>query len=119
MQVEVQSNPNCEESEQFVFNELDAPKPIRGIKMVDRGLETHCDVIGVTADGQWKTAHAVKITDSGSGYAFLIYGGDWGIRLRPTLFQKESWDLTNKHQWGEPFKIYGSTEDILYKGENV
>lgn len=114
MQIEIPDNPNCSASEQFVFQELASPEKIRGIKIIHHGSEIDCDVTGVDEEGRWVEASAVKITDSGPGYSYLIYGGKWGIRLRPAPHAGESWDLKNAHQWGEPFKIYGERVDILY-----
>ena len=73
-----------------------------------------CEVIGVEPSGKWTPVQALKIADSSEGHAFLIHGGTWGIRLRPEVYSMEPWDLSSPHQWGEPFKIYGSEEDILY-----
>ncbi len=114
MQIQVESNPNCEGSEQFVFRELEAPRWVRGIKVSERGKEIECGVVGVEEGGRFIDAQAVKITDSGAGFAYLISGGRWGIRLRPSAHAAEPWDLENKHQWGEPFKIYGNSKDIIY-----
>lgn len=114
MNVEVGDNPNCRASDQFVFRELEAPRGILGIRVTERGKESRCDVIGVEPSGQFVRAHAVKITDSGAGFAYLIYGGEWGIRLRPEIDAQEPWDLSNPRQWGEPFKIYGEERDIIF-----
>ncbi len=114
MQIEVEESPNGPGSDQFVFNELGKPRPVTAIRVDRMGCETVCDVTGVGRDGEWLTAHCVKINDSSEGHAFLIYGAAWGIRLRPQKSQNESWDFKSKNQWGEPFKIYGSEEDIIY-----
>ena len=114
MEIEVLDNPNCRASEQFVFNELEPARPIRGIVAEIRGREIICDVVGVEPGGSWVQAYVQKITDSGAGFAYLISGGLWGIRLRPEAVREEIWDLTNRNQWGEPFKIYGEEKDIFY-----
>ena len=118
MHVEIEDNPNCRGSEQFVFRELEPPRSIRGIKVTERGKEIPCDVIGVEKEGTFVPARAAKIADSGAGFAYLIYGGAWGIRIRPETCAGEAWDLSNKRQWGEPFKIYGSEEDLIYVAES-
>ena len=114
MQIEVQENSNCVASEQFVFSELGPVRPVRAIKIVERGVETVCAVASVEEGGGFGLARAVKIADSGAGYAYLIFGGSWGIRLKPERFKEEAWDLSSPHQQGEPFKIYGEEEDIIY-----
>ncbi len=113
VQVEVESNPNCSASDQFFFTELEKAEAIQGIRVTQQNEEVECDVVGVEPPGRFVKAHAVKVADSGSGFAFLIYGGGWGIRVRPRPFSAEPWDFLNKHQWGEAFKIYAK-EDILY-----
>lgn len=114
IQIEVEANPNCEGIDQFVRNELGPSLPIAGIRAEVRGQEAICDVVGVEEGGKWVKAHVQKVADSSDGFAFLIQGGAWGIRIRPQAFQHENWDLQNKNQWGEPFKLYGSEEDIIY-----
>lgn len=114
MRIEIEPNPNCEGSEQFEFKTLGPPRPVSAIRIGAEGKESICDIIGVEKGGFFTGVLAVKIVDSGSGYAYLITGGAWGIRLRPLEFQEERWDLSNHHQWGESFKIYGSETDIVY-----
>ena len=114
MHIEISPNPNCSESVEFVFKELGKPELIRAILVGEEGKEAECDVTGVGAGGRWMQALAVKVADSSDGIAYMIYGDAWGIRLRPAKFHTEPWDLANKNQWGEPFKIYGKKEDILY-----
>ena len=115
MQLEIQENPNSPGSEQFVFNELGKPRPIKAILVEIKGKETVCKVTGVEEGPRWTTAYAVKIADSSDGHAFLIHGGAWGIRLRPETPHKKPWDFSDPTQWGEPFKIYGSERDIIYE----
>ncbi len=115
MQIEVEESPNGPGSEQFVFKELGTPRPVTAIRVEINGRETVCEVIGVGTGGEWLKAQCVKIADSSEGHAFLIYGGIWGIRLKPRKWSEEPWDFKAKDQWGEPFKIYGSKEDIIYE----
>ena len=136
MQIEVADNPNCPGSEQMVYRELGPARPVRAIRVQERGKEILCEVVGVeparppksplknaadpprfvadAAGAVFVGAKAAKIADSGAGFAFLIFGGAWGIRLRPEAYAKEPWDFSNRHQWGEPFKIYGAESDLIY-----
>jgi hypothetical protein len=116
MQIEIEESPNCPGSDQFIFKELGTPKPVEAIRAEVHGHEVLCEVVAVGRGGDWFAAQCVKIADSSEGHAFLIYGGAWGIRLRPEYLRNESWDFKAKGQWGEPFKIYGSEEDIVYVG---
>ena len=114
MQIEVEDSFNCAGSDQFVFRELGQARPVAAIRTGEGKNETLCDVTAVEKDGKFNRAFAVKIADSGAGFAYLIYGGAWGIRLKPQSGKTEAWDFSNKSQWGEPFKIYGSEDDIVY-----
>jgi hypothetical protein len=114
MQMAIQDNPNCGGTEQFVYRELGKPRPIKGIKAEERGQEVLLDVTGVAHGDAWVPAQAVKIADSGNGFAFLIFGGEWGIRLKPN-WHKAGWDFKDPRQWGEPYKIYGDENDILFE----
>jgi hypothetical protein len=114
MQIEVDDNPNTRGGGQFVFQELEAAKTIVGIHADWRGQEVECDLVGVDEGGVWVQAYAQKIADSGAGFAFLITGGAWGVRIKPRIFASEVWNLESKNQWGEPFKIYGEEKDLIY-----
>ena len=59
-----------------------------------------------------------KVEESGAGRAYLIYGGNWGIRLNPVKF-KEDWDLDSPNQWGEPFLLLGSSNAIVFSEEGA
>ena len=114
MQIEVEESPNGAASEQFVFKELGKPRAVRAIRAEVKGKETVCEVTGVEPGPRWTQTYGIKVADSSEGHAFLIYGGAWGIRLRPENSVQRSWDFSSGDQWGEPFKVYGSEDDIIY-----
>ena len=117
MNIKVDDNPNCSGSEEFVFCEIGGARFIRALRADDRGKEIVYEITGVGEKGIFQKAQAVKVTDSGEGYAFLIYGGLWGIRLRPEN-ASGPWDLADSKQWGEPFKLYGSENDLIYDADH-
>jgi len=114
MDILIEENPNCPATDHVVFNELESSRKIKGIIAGGPEGDITCDVTGVDSDGRFIPAHARKINDSGEGVAYLIYGGAWGIRIRPAAHAQEPWNLNNTHQWGEPYKVYGSANDILF-----
>ena len=136
MFIEVEESPNCGSTQQFEYKELGKVRPVRAIiaeesaigtsadsskgadgfaaPFGERGKEVLLNVTGVARGGKWVSAQCVKIADSGAGFAFLIFGGEWGIRLKPSRHD-EAWDLNDPKQWGEPFKIYGEEKDIIYE----
>lgn len=113
MQIEIEDNPNCPGSDQMVYQEIGPDRPVRAILVTLHGRDVACDVTAVRKTGAFAPAFACKINDSSDGVAYLIHGGEWGIRIRPPQFSAEAWDLGNKNQWGEPYKIY-SEKDIVW-----
>ena len=115
MTVNVPENPNCAASGEIVFDDLDAARPIVAIMAAPVREDEICDVVGVGPGGRWTVAFACKVADSGEGTAWLISGGEWGIRLRRRALAHEPWDLKNPRQWGESHKLYGSVSDIVFE----
>ncbi len=89
-----------------VFSLLEEPRAITQLLApTPAGPDGWCDVTGWNEDGPCP-AYAAKAEDSGEGAVLLVYGGDWGIRLRPENTDEE-WDLDNGSQWGEPCLMLG------------
>ena len=114
MLLETEKNPNCQQVPLMSFDTLSEPSTIDSIRCDRNGKMVWANVIGVDQNGRFVAAVVQKISDSGDGFAFLIYGGLWGIRLRPEDFSGEPWDLANPHQWGEPYLVYGDAADLRY-----
>ena len=109
--LDIPPNPNCDATER-VFHDVEAPRAIARMRLEREGAPAAWyDVTGWTAAGAPCPALAQKIDDSGEGVAFLIYGGDAGLRFRPAD-AREPWDLSNPHQWGEPFIITPDLNDL-------
>lgn len=114
MRIAIEANQNCELVEDREFKALGPARRVRAILADDGGREVSLDVVGVDGESSWVAAYAVKVADSGDGYAFLITGGRWGLRFRPSD-KPAPWNLGDAGQWGEPFKLYGSEGDIIYE----
>ena len=114
MYLEIEENPNCEAMPLQLFEALSPPKRVQKMWLERDGKRILCWVTGIEKGGVPSLAYAQKVSDSGSGSSILIYGGGWGIRFKPVPLEKESWDLTNPHQWGEPYKFYGNESDLVY-----
>ena len=56
---------------------------------------------------------AQSVEDSGAGMALLVYGGNYGIRLKPENLE-EPWDLDSQNQWGEAYLLLSGDGDIRY-----
>lgn len=110
--IEIAANANCEAVDLRVFHDLEPARPIRRVR-VSHGQEPaqwH-EVVGWTAAGQSAPALAQPVDDSGEGVAVLVRGADAGLRLRPAG-SNAPWSLEQAQQWGAPFLLLGSTEDI-------
>jgi len=112
VRIVVEDNPNCAGCGEIVFTPIEASKPIGGLIASGALGDEPFDIVGVEPDGKWIPAYAQKVADSGDGTAFLIYGGTWGIRMRPRK-SAEPWNFSNPQQIGESHKLYGSWNDIL------
>lgn len=114
MFIDIEKNPNCTKSGFFVFEELAEARPIWGVRGQEKGQEVEYDVTGVDAGGNFSQVYAQKISDSGSGIGFLIFGGTWGVRLKSRALA-ETWSLESKNQQGEAYMIYGDEKDIIFR----
>jgi len=116
MYLEVDDNPNYPGSVSMRFKELGPAQEIKQLRLSDRkSEEALCWVIGWCDDmGQpLCPAYAQQVEDSGQGLAYLIYGGNWGIRFKPVNLE-EDWDLYSANQWGEAFLLIGDPRSIVY-----
>ena len=116
MFVEVESNPNCESSVFARFKETGPAKQVSQIKSYDRRPEGEwCWVTGWTNDPEAPhcPAYTQPVEDSGAGLTNLVFGGLWGIRLRPVTIDEE-WNLESPNQWGEPYLSLADLRDIRY-----
>jgi hypothetical protein len=113
--VEVEPNPNSPMSANLVFKNLAEPFPVTMVRIFEGEPEGRlCGITGWSsaAGGSPVEAHAVQVEDSGSGAAFLVYGGDWGVRMRPAE-ATDGWDGDNADQWGETHLVLADAADLI------
>lgn len=65
-------------------------------------------------DQPFRPAYAQKVEDSGSGSAFIVFGGNWGIRLK-LEGNTNNWNIEDPHQWGEGYLSFGDERDLRYE----
>ncbi len=121
MFIEVENNPNFEGSYFLRFKEIGSARPITHVKSYDRisrgewyQITGWCDA----PDQALCQAYAQKVEDSGAGSTFIIFGGNWGIRLKPEDHRGE-WNLYDARQWGEGYLSIGDERDIRFLLELV
>ena len=113
--LEVEENENCAYMPMMVYEARRRPVPIRQVKISEMGkVEGIYEVTGwSSADGGSPCpAMYVPVSDSGAVEVHLIFGGDWGVRLRPAD-SGEGWGPGDPKQYGEPYLMLMDEEDVL------
>ncbi|MEW6247161.1 MAG: hypothetical protein AB1555_10680 [Nitrospirota bacterium] len=119
MFVEVESNPNCETNVFARFKEAGPARRVIQLKAYERTSRGEwCWVTGWSDDPERPCcpAYAQLVEDSGAGLAYLVFGGIYGIRLKPVALQEE-WSLESRNQWGEPYLSLADVRDIRFEDE--
>ncbi|HBP88769.1 MAG TPA: hypothetical protein DD706_13845 [Nitrospiraceae bacterium] len=116
MFLEVEQNQNFESSYFMRFKEIGPPRQVSHVKSYDRTSKGEwCSVTGWCDDPDQShcPAYAQKVEDSGAGSAFIVFGGNWGIRLKLESDTKR-WSIDDPNQWGEGYLLLGEERDIRY-----
>ena len=111
--IDVESNANSAVMANQVFKNLSEPVAVMRVRLFEGDPDgTLWDLTGWSSEGGGTAveAYAVDVEDSGSGAAILIYGGDWGVRLKPVY--ASGWDLADAEQWGETHLVLSDHNDI-------
>jgi hypothetical protein len=117
MFVEVESNPNCEQSVFARFKEAGPAKRVTQVRSYEQNAQGEwCWVTGWTDDPEHPLcpASAQLVEDSGAGLAYLVFGGIWGIRMKPVALTEE-WSVRSPKQWGEPYLSLADAKDIRFE----
>ena len=105
--IEVEDSENCDYMPMQVYEPQAEPSPIARVRLEepDRPHGIY-DVTGWSDEhgGSPTPALYAPISDSGQARAHLIYGGDYGVRLKPAEID-EAWDIASPNQFGEPYLI--------------
>ena len=112
--IQVENNDNSLMSADQVYKNLSEPFPVVGVRIYEgEPGGTACAVTGWSSenDGSPVEAYAVQVEDSSEGSAYVLYGGDWGVRLRPAE-SGDPWSLDNPKQSGETHLVLADREDL-------
>jgi hypothetical protein len=99
---------------QQVYKNLGLPFRVAAVRLYegDPGGTLFAITGWSSAEGGSPTpAYAVHIEDSSAGAAYLVYGADWGVRLRPAA-SDTAWGLDDPDQFGETHLVLASLDDI-------
>ena len=108
--IDIQPNPNLEEPANRIFKEAGPAREIHSIEMPFGPFEgTRCAVTGWSPDSPEGPCpvYCQKIEDSRVAFAFLIYGGSGGLRLKPWHWEA-GWDVADARQWGTSYFVIDS-----------
>ena len=113
--LEIDENDNSEYMPMQVFEALADPVPVSRVRLFEPGREHGVyEVTGWSSerDGSPCPAMYAPVSDSGQAEAYLVFGGDWGVRFK-SEGSLADWDTANGDQWGEPFLALTDRTDIL------
>ena len=113
--IEVEENENCEYMPLLIYEARADEMPVKKVRLFDSDRpDGSYQVTGWTSDrsGTPCIAKYAPVSDSGQAVVHLVWGGDWGIRLKPDD-SEEAWDIDSPNQWGEPYLMLTDETDIL------
>ncbi|MCG3204739.1 MAG: hypothetical protein KCHDKBKB_01455 [Elusimicrobia bacterium] len=113
MYLMIEENPNCAPDER-VFSGTGEKKIVRKLLLNSPHSQQTLwwDVAGVEEGGVFQEAMAQRVDDSSDGTAWLVYGGPWGLRLKPENSQIP-WSFNDQSQWGVPFLVLDSSASTI------
>ncbi len=112
--IEVEANANTPMMAQQVYKNLGLPFRVARVRIYEGEPEGKLhDIAGWSSrdGGSIVDAYAVHIEDSSAGAAYLVYGSDWGVRLRPAG-STQAWAIADGDQFGETHLVLASDEDL-------
>ncbi len=112
--LEVEENPNSEYMPLMLFEAHASPVRVERIRLDEPGRTGIFEVVGWSSRGEGTPVPAayVPVSDSGQALVHLVYGADWGIRLRP-MGCCHDWSLEASDQFGEPYVMLISEGDVI------
>jgi hypothetical protein len=119
MYVEVDSSPNWEGSVFIRFREQGQARPVAQVRTYDRiSTGEWCMITGLRGEFPEGLCHAFAqpVEDSGAGTVYLVWGGNWGLRLKPAGHEGP-WSLDDASQWGEPYLLMADARDLRFEPE--
>jgi hypothetical protein len=110
--VEVEPNPNCPMSANQVYKNLDDPFRVAMVRIFEGAPDGALYAVTGWSSAGAVNAYAVRVEDSSAGSAYVVYGGDWGIRLR-LAGSDAPWSFDDPDQEGETHLVLADLDDIV------
>ena len=103
--IEVDDNDNCEYMPLMLYEAHADAAPVARVVLDEPGRPPGLyQVTGWSSEGDGTPCPAMyaPVSDSGQAVVHLVFGGDWGIRMKPAESSAE-WSLDDPEQFGEPY----------------
>ena len=103
--LEVDENDNCDYMPLMLYEAHADAVPVTRIVLDEPGIPPGVyQVTGWSSEdnGTPTPAMYAPVSDSGQAVVHLVFGGDWGIRMKPAESASE-WSLDDPDQFGEPY----------------
>ncbi len=113
--IETEENDNCEWMPLQVYEAHQPPVPVKLVYLEDPDRDPGIyEVTGWSSEDSGSICPALyaPVSDSGQAVVHLVYGGDWGIRLRPEN-SPGPWSLYAIDQHGEPYLMLIDGSDVI------
>ncbi len=113
--LEVEENENCPYMPMMAYEARRDPVPITRVRLDEMNKPPGIyEVTGWSSEdgGTPCPAMYTPVSDSGASEVHLIYGGGWGVRLKP-VDSDEAWDVNSPGQYGEPYLMLIDEADVL------
>ena len=116
LMIDIEENENSGYFPIQIFERQGKPRSVEMITVpnIPESNEPH-DVVGWCSDdgGSICNVTAIAVGDSGLGQVTMIYGGDNGIRLRPSS-SRSVWSLDATDQSGEPYILLSTSDHLIF-----
>ena len=113
--LEIEENDNCDWMPLQIYEPHSKSLLVQAVNLEDpqRPFGVY-EVTGwsSTNGGSACPALYAPVSDSGQAVVHLVYGGDWGIRLKPEG-SKDRWTVDNPDQHGEPYLMLIDGNDVI------
>ncbi len=116
--LEVEENDNCGYMPLMAYEAHRDPAPVSRVVLDEPGRARGVYLVtGWSSEGGGMPVPAMyaPVSDSGQAVVHLVFGGDWGIRLKPEGYS-EDWDIASPNQFGEPYLMLIDESDVVVDG---
>lgn len=115
--IEVDENDNCEYMPLMLYEAHADAVPVTRVVLDEPGRAPgEYQVTGWSSDNGGAPCAAMycPVSDSGQAVVHLVFGGDWGIRMKPAN-SAAAWNIDDPEQFGEPYIMLMDASAVILK----